>query len=110
MGSFELILQHGSGDSSFAVENCAKSRCLPQNPVSDHYRTKSTAQPKVLSVLSLTLVCGWTVMGSFEWNLQVRSKDGVFCPKIWPKSDAQPLGGLEMSKLREASQDPHIEA
>ena len=90
MGSFELILPRGSRDCAFAVENCAKSRCLPQNPVLDHSLTKSTAQPKVLSVLSLALVCGWTAMRSFERNLQVGSKDGVFYPKIWAKSDAQP--------------------
>lgn len=66
MRSLELILQHGSRDRAFAVENGAKIRHLPQNPVFGYDLAKLTVQPKVLPVRSLDLVCGWTVMGSFE--------------------------------------------
>ena len=79
---FELILPYGSRDCAFAVENGAKTRHLPQNPVFGYYLANLTVQSKVLSIRSLALIYGWTSMWLFERALHVGSREDVFLPKI----------------------------
>ena len=56
-------------------------RHLPPNPVFGYYLAELTAEPNILPIHSLPLVCGWIAVRPLEQNLHDGSSDDAIVTK-----------------------------